>query len=673
MQGLGVVYNGSNLEVVYPSEYPTGQSKSEANDDSYKGMIQLFFTYSSSSSLLGLSRSSHYAAANGFFNEQMPWRKKCGLQHTNVLWGEINLGMGGRPGPHELAQQVQEAWTEGAAFKLKMKLYENVLLGGPSPKKAVTEKQALSLLAQMPEKRAKPPTKPEEEPVRGKDPEDAPIGFENVVEASGDIRVVHTSANDPLELQLADPMGFSPVGDLHVKVRTKEANDRVLLACSVPMACLKKREVGSQWAFQRGEERIGPLFGSYTDSTDTMLMSWLDKPGESPLDEVAYSLNVQTEGDAAFVSREGQTRHLTAIAIPGTQITSKKDERVMTVGTDRWYNVPGFDQMTMTAKGERVLVLGVVTYTALWDDPGSRAVFRIGRDAMSIDLGLGVQSVRTQERNRKRTVTIALIDDPAPGLHLYHMQAMVTTEHGKLHELRFDDDIRQFALIRFPDPICSGPSKPISQGLKEAFYIEEEKWVEVPGLVVTASTSNAGDKVLVAYNTTMLPTTARYEVYFTLFRYTSGKETTNLGHEELGMICVSSDFAASSEFPIAMFVDLPGKGIHTYTVFVRTKQVNSGGSDSNAVWVGPDGRISAILLPGQEALGDQEKKAEWLAQEAKRKADEKGARKAAEDEAKVQLAAKRKARDDAKKADAEARAEAARKRKAREEESKATG
>merc|ERR1712032_1557689 len=191
-------------------------------------------------------------------------------------------------------------------------------------------------------------------------------------------------------------------------------------------------------------------------------------------------------------------------------------------------------------------------------------------------------------------------------------------------------------------------------------------WTEVPGLIVTASTSNAGDKVLVIYNTTMLPQSDRYEVYFTLFRHTSGKETMNLGHEDLGMTCVSSDFTASSEFPIAMFTDEPGAGIHTYTVFVRSKQVNPGGPDANAVFVGPDGRISTVLLPGQEDLGDQGKKAEWLAQEAKRKHEDAGERKAAQNDAKVQLAAKRKAREDAKKADAEARAEAVRKRKARE-------
>jgi hypothetical protein len=271
----------------------------------------------------------------------------------------------------------------------------------------------------------------------------------------------------------------------------------------------------------------------------------------------------------------------------------------MSVEPGRWYDVPGLQQISVTNPGEKVLVVCTMKYTALWADEQTRGRFTILRDGTGLDPeSYGLQSVRSMQRDTKRTAVMAMVDDPQPGPHIYMARAAVTTgEDGEPRVLHLDEDDRQLALIRLPEAMVAGPSR-----CSGAATVTEDRWTEIPGMSVTVTVQGSYDKVMIVYNTNFDPADFNYEAYFTVFRTREQGSAKNLGGEDQGMTSVASSSVSSSEFPTAMFVDGPGAGTYTYSVYARTRRCEQS-LEPTEIEVGPDGQIAAVLLSGRQTAG----------------------------------------------------------------------
>merc|ERR1719330_648745 len=179
------------------------------------------------------------------------------------------------------------------------------------------------------------------------------------------------------------------------------------------------------------------------------------------------------------------------------------------------------------------------------------------------------------------------VDEPPPGPHLYRVRAAVTagSETGVTASLQ---GVRQLALVRLPSDLVVGPS------FAEApVTIDEARWTEVPGLSVVVTLKRPRDRVMLVYHTDCSPQSHHYEAHFTIFRRGPTGPANNLGFsEDFGIEMVTSDYAASSEYPAGVIYDTPGSiGPHTYHIAARV--ANMGTSTENpAVVVGHSGTLS---------------------------------------------------------------------------------
>jgi len=526
--------------------------------------IQLFQVFSSTSSLLGLSRSADYAMVNANLNSICHWRKGNALNAQSNMWGAVagtglaggGTGAAGKHGPSG----------------------ETVSVGASKP--AEPEPEALSK-------------------------EDYPPEVHKRDLASSDLVVAHRESGTPLELQQKASFanlqadGFAPVRGLQVSLRTKEADDKVLVICNLPTT-MEENHDGVNWTLKRGEYLIGPQHLTWTHDLgrlENVLMPWLDEPGKARM-SLDYTVSGRLKG-SVHLSKEGSRRQLTAISVPGGQVTVARSHEPAAVEPGRWHDVPGLKQISVTNPGEKVLIVCSIKYTALWSDELTRGRFTIFRDGVSLDPeSFGLQSVRATQRGLKRSLVMALVDEPEAGPHLYQARAAVTTEGDEARVCHLDEDDRQLALIRLPGGSVVGPARCDGSTL-----VEEDRWTEILGLSVTVSVQRPSDKVLLVYSANFNPSGFEYEAYFTIHRTGQSGGTENLGREDQGMWSVASSAAGSSEYPVGMFTDAPGVGTHTYRVSARTRRCG-GLTQAPEIEVGPDGQLSAVSLTAGRPAGN---------------------------------------------------------------------
>jgi len=520
--------------------------------------VCFFQVFASTSALLGLSRSSDYGAVNGNLNALIHWRRTFAVNGQSNMWGAIaGTGLAGT--------------GTGAAGR------HGDTGGGHSGESAAVPRPAVSL---------KQPTldHPKEWYQRGP--------------ARADFVVCHREASSPVDLRYKPTLasieaeGFTAVRGLQVRLKTKEADDKVLLICNLPTSTQENHD-GVSWTYKRGSYMLGPQFLNWTHDLcrlDNVLMPWLDEPGKARL-ELSYTVSCRMKGGVC-VSREKETRQLTALVIPGGQVTSARSHEPLAVGTGRWFDVPGLQQISVANPGEKVLVICTIKYTALWSDETTRGRFTIFRDEnISLDPeNYGLQSVRALQSGIKRTLVMALIDTPEPGPHAYSVKAAVTTGDGEPRVCHLDEDDRQLALIRLPASIVVGPSRCLG-----AAAVVEDRWTEIPGMAITVDVKSAHDKVLLIHHVNFNPSQLSYEAYFTVFRTSAHGASKNLGNDKQGMWSVASSSVGSSEYPASMFTDCPGAGTFIYTVHARTRRCDAL-MEPTEIEVGPDGQIAAVLL-----------------------------------------------------------------------------
>eukprot|EP00440_Ansanella_granifera_P046641 gb/GFBE01050510.1/.p1 GENE.gb/GFBE01050510.1/~~gb/GFBE01050510.1/.p1 ORF type:complete len:578 (+),score=121.44 gb/GFBE01050510.1/:1-1734(+) len=557
------------------------ESSHAAGRNSASAGIQLFQMFSSTSALLGLSRSADYSATNANLNCLINYRRTNAVNGQSNMWGQIEgTGLAGG--------------GTGAAGR-----HGDTSAGAAAAGEAYTPEGLPRKLPKMPEPdfvTKYPPSYYHREPARI------------------DFMVSCRESAQPTEMQhrvnfsSVEKEGFAPVKGLQVSVKTKEKSDKVLLIANLPTSTQDNHD-GVSWALKRGEQTVGPLFSTWThelDRLDGLCMPWLDAPGKARLD-CDYSVNCRLKG-AVQLSQRGERRQLAAVVLPGEQVASAESCEALAVQPGRWYDVPGLNQISYTNKGEKVLVFCTIRYTALWSDEMTRGRFSIFRDGQALDPEhFGLQSVRAMQKGLKRVAVMTIMDDPQEGPHLYEVRAAVTAEEGETRVCHLDDAPRQLCLLKLPGTAVSGPSR-----MKEAAMVEEDKWTEIPGLSVTVVTKTAHDKVLLVWNTNFNPTEMTYEAYFTVMRSGNQGPLRNLGSEEQGLWSVASSSAGSSEYPTSMSVDTPGAGFFTYTVYCRTRRCGNL-KEASSVEVGPDGQISAVLLSGSKS--DQSNVVEMMGKE----------------------------------------------------------
>mmetsp|Transcript_5150 Transcript_5150/g.12354 ORF Transcript_5150/g.12354 Transcript_5150/m.12354 type:complete len:634 (+) Transcript_5150:73-1974(+) len=568
----------------------------------YAEQASFFLVYSSTSALLGLSRSSDYACCNGIMDCFLPHRKAMGLQMFSTRWGEVlgtGLADGGNVTIAMLTPWDRSGITLDGKFQEYKKFYMSMLVGPPNPKQdqvlapIITQLETKNhrLRVQCFEKAEELYRVPEED-------EDLPPTCESMRPAVAKLRVVEKSiAARSLERGAAavDSKGFAELGAA-VSVATKTARDRVLL-----LASLAATGSGAQvsYAFKRSTYPIGPPASAQVDSYAPLVMTWLDKPCESSDYAIVYKC------DASVQLLQG---NLAAITFPGEQVTSSKSRLEMAVDKKRWYNVPGMQQVSLPGPGEKVLITCTLTCTPKWDNAMARGLFRILRDGVPLDLGLGLQSVQTTRQGGKQTVTLCLVDNPDAGMHLYMIQSMVVTD-GPDFEMVLEAGVRQLSLIRLPGSIVRGP---VTTYAGSATIVDKDTWTST-GLSLEVDVKGADDKVLLVFNTNCSPCERPYEAFFTVSR-ANDSTSVNLGDEERGMWMVSDKLSAS-EYPMSMLLDTPGVGVHSYSVSARTKTAK--------LSIGPDGRIAAVILAARHTMYDAPQKPDILTLDALKKVEDK--------------------------------------------------
>mmetsp|Transcript_47171 Transcript_47171/g.100946 ORF Transcript_47171/g.100946 Transcript_47171/m.100946 type:complete len:610 (+) Transcript_47171:80-1909(+) len=544
------------------SSLPEGQKNCAAAG------IQLFQVFSSTSALLGLSRSCDYAAVNANLNTLVNFRRSQGMTSQSNMWGEIKgTGLAG--------SGTGAAGHGGGAGENVALVPEHVLERAEEDAKANSGEF--------------PPEFYQRKPAVG----DLAVAFREMVaplsvapKAAGG-----EAASGPAAAAAA---GFLPVKGLTVSLKTKDASDKVLVFASLPTS-ISENHGGTSWVLQRGQYTLGPLHSTWTNDMgrlDNVVMPWVDEPGKARL-ELNYSVGCRSRG-APELSAQRERRQLTAITLPGAQVTISSDIDPVAVTSSRWNDINGLEQIAHVGKGEKVLVVCTFKYEALWSDELTRGRFSILRNGDPLDReSYGLQSVRATQSGLKRTAVIAMIDDPHPGPMLYTTKGIVTTESEEPRICHIDGE-RQLALIRLPAAAVSGPHR-----CEGSTLLDEDRWTAISGLQVTATLRSSSEKVLLVYNTNLNPAELEYEVYFTVFR-SSQSGSQNLGQDRQGMWSVASAAVSSTEYPVAMFTDSPGVGTFTYAVHARTRRCGSA-REANPIEVGPDGQISAVRLGASSA------------------------------------------------------------------------
>mmetsp|Transcript_60585 Transcript_60585/g.131318 ORF Transcript_60585/g.131318 Transcript_60585/m.131318 type:complete len:593 (+) Transcript_60585:56-1834(+) len=546
--------------------------------------IPVFITFSSTSAVIGLSRNADYSTSNAMLDSFMPFRSSNGLCQTNTCWGAVQgLGLADfNKKADDVLKGYREARSEKERFAELMRIYLKVLRGGPDPQSALPEREALLTLSQAV---AKPSAfkKKEEEWVEPESSEDKPPDTGKLGPAKGDFVTFQAEAAE----------------DVGILVRTRSAEDRVLLV-GHSEAPSQAADCDVAWTLRRGDASLGPSFHHVTHAgrpLERAQVAWLDLPSAPDL-QVEYSLRRPQEFGAG-----NNISKLTALVFPGEQITSSRSDTVMTVeavapgaNPGDWYQIPGMQQLTATTGKERVLVVCTLTYSALWSDARQRGVFRLMRDGLCLDYGAGWQSVRASESGVKRSIVMAMVDDPEPGLHVYMGQSAVLSANGRSPELRLEPETRQMALIRLPGSSVVGPRNGNELGVQDPLWVDMLDWREVPGMSVTVTTKSSDERVLIVWHTTITVPTGQYEAHFTLFRTSLPGSRENLGHKDIGLCTVESESRACSDYPTSLLVDSPAAGTHIYTAYARTAS-----GKQSFVSAGPDGQISAVRLPAEAA------------------------------------------------------------------------
>eukprot|EP00931_Biecheleriopsis_adriatica_P082745 TRINITY_DN5619_c0_g2_i1.p1 TRINITY_DN5619_c0_g2~~TRINITY_DN5619_c0_g2_i1.p1 ORF type:complete len:593 (-),score=98.78 TRINITY_DN5619_c0_g2_i1:52-1782(-) len=540
------------------------ESAQRARKNSASAGIQLFQMFSSTSALLGLSRSADYSATNANLNCLINFRRTNAVNGQSNMWGQIEgTGLAGS--------------GTGAAGR-----HGDTSQGATAAGEAYTPEGLPRKLPKMPEPdfvTKYPPSYYHREPARV------------------DFMVSSRESSAPLEIQhrtnfsSVEKAGFTAVRGLQVSVKTKEKEDKILLVANLPTSTQDNHD-GVSWALKRGEQTLGPLFTSWThelDRLDGVFLPWLDSPCKARLD-CDFSVNCRLKGSVQLCQHGGQ-RQLTAVVLPGEQVATAESCEALAVQPGRWYDVPGLNQISYTNQGEKVLVFCTIRYTALWSDETTRGRFSIFRDGQPLDPEhFGLQSVRATQKGLKRVAVMTVMDDPQEGPHLYEVRAAVTADEGETRVCHLDDAPRQLCLLRLPGSAVVGPNR-----MKETAIVEEDRWTEIPGLSVTVTTKTAHDKVLLVWSTNFNPTELTYEAYFTVMRSGSHGPLKNLGGEDQGLWSVASSAAGSSEYPASISFDAPGRGTFTYSVHCRTRRCGSL-KEALPVEVGPDGHIAAAVL-----------------------------------------------------------------------------
>ncbi|CAE7663121.1 ANK1 [Symbiodinium sp. CCMP2592] len=535
-----------------------------AGKNSAAAGIQLFQMFSSTSALLGLSRSADYSASNANLNCLINFRRTNAINGQSNMWGEIQgtglagggTGAAGRHGDtSQGATAASEAYTpEGLPRKLPK-----------TPEPDFVSKY--------------PPSYYHRDPARA----DLTLSMR---EASNPTEMQHKTNFSSMEKE-----GFAAVRGLQVSLKTKEKDDKVLLIANLPTSTQEQHD-GVSWALKRGEQTLGPVHTTWTHDlgrVDGLCLPWLDSPGRAGLD-CEYSVCGRLKGSVQL-SQQNERRQLAAVLLQNVQVASAESCEAMAVQPGRWYDVPGLNQISYTNKGEKVLVFCTIRYTALWSDEMTRGRFSIFRDGQALDPEhFGLQSVRSMQKGLKRVAVMTVMDDPQEGPHLYEVRAAVTAEEGETRVCHLDAAPRQLGLLRLPGSSVSGPYR-----MKAASVVEEDQWTELPGLSATVTTTKAHQKVLLVWSTNFNPDGLTYESYFTVMRSSLGGPMRNLGSDSQGLWSVSSEAAGSSEYPASMSIDSPGIGTYTYTVHCRTRRCGSL-TEPMRVEVGPDGHIAAVLL-----------------------------------------------------------------------------
>ncbi|CAJ1427930.1 unnamed protein product [Effrenium voratum] len=534
-----------------------------AGKNSASAGVQLFQMFSSTSALLGLSRSADYSASNANLNCLINFRRTNGVNGQSNMWGEIaGTGLAGG--------------GTGAAGK-----HGDTSAGAAAASEAYTADGLPKKLPKTPEPdfvSKYPPSYYHREPARA----DLAMSLREVNTA---MELQHKSNFSSMEKE-----GFTPARGLQVSIKTKEKDDKVLLIANLA-ACTQDQHDGVSWALKRGEQTVGPLHSTWTHDlgrVQGLCMPWLDSPEKANLD-CEYSVCCRMKG-AVRISQNGERRQLAAVLLPNVQVASAEGCEALAVQPNKWYDVPGLSQVSYTNTGEKVLVFCTVRYTALWTDEMTRGRFSIFRDGQMLDPErFGLQSVRATQKGLKGVAVMTIMDDPQEGPHVYEVRAAVTTEEGQMRVLHLDAAPRQLGLLKLPGNAVFGPFR-----MTDVAVMEEDHWTEVTGLTVTVTTTRAQQKVLLVWGTNFNPAELTYEAYFTVMRQGSGA-TKNLGGEDQGLWSVASAATGSSEYPASMSIDSPGVGTFTYTVFCRTRRCGSL-VEPTKVELGPDGHISAALL-----------------------------------------------------------------------------
>jgi len=544
----------------------TSKEVPESQKNCASAGVQLFQVFSSTSALLGLSRSSDYAAVNANLNTLVNFRRSQGMTSQSNMWGEIK-GTGLAGGGTGAAGAHGGGGGVGETVQLQPK--EVARQEEDSAKQAAGE---------------------------------YPREYYQRDAARGDLVTVHREMSNPIDIahkasfSSLQSEGFVLVRGLSVSLRTKEKTDKVLVIANVP-ASMPENHDGACWTLKRGNYYIGPQFASWTNELgrlDNVLMPWLDEPDKARM-ELEYTANCRLKGSIK-ISKEQERRQLTAILIPGGQVTTARSHEPLAVTAGRWHDVPGLQQVSVTNRGEKVLVVCTIKYTAMWSDAMTRGRFSIFRNGTPLDTeSYGLQSVRALKSGVKRTLVMAMVDDPEPGPQMYAARAAVTTDAEEQRVCHLDDDDRQLALIRLPADAVDGPSR-----CAGATSVDEDKWTAIAGLSITTTLKNSSDKVLIVYNVNFNPSELNYETYFTLFRSSSSGGSKNMGQDMQGMWSVASSSVGSCEYPVTMFTDTPGAGTYTYTVYARTRRCDHL-AEATPVEVGPEGQISAVHLPSGAA------------------------------------------------------------------------
>jgi len=535
-----------------------------ASKNSAAAGIQLFQMFSSTSALLGLSRSADYSASNANLNCLINFRRSNSINGQSNMWGEIQgtglagggTGAAGRHGDtSQGATAASEAYTpEGLPRKLPK-----------TPEPDFVSKY--------------PPSYYHRDPARS----DFTV---SIREAMNPTEIQHKTNFSSMEQE-----GFTPIRGLQVSLKTKEKDDKILLIANLPTSTQEHHD-GVSWALKRGEQTLGPVFTTWTHElgrVDGLCMPWLDSPGRAGLD-CEYSVCSRLKGSVQL-SQQNERRQLAAVLLPNVQVASSESVEALAVQPGRWYDVPGLNQISYTNKGEKVLVFCTIRYTALWSDEMTRGRFSIFRDGQPLDPEhFGLQSVRSMQKGMKRVAVMTVMDDPQEGPHLYEVRAAVTAEEGQTRVCHLDAAPRQLGLLRLPGGSVSGPFR-----MKEPVAVDEDRWTEMAGLSATVTTTKAHQKVLLVWSANFNPDELTYEAYFTVMRSSLGGPLKNLGSDEQGLWSVSSAAAGSSEYPASMSFDSPGIGTFTYTVYCRTRRCGSL-TEPTRVEVGPDGHMAAVLL-----------------------------------------------------------------------------